>query len=128
MLIITAISASLLYKHSQLVMSLQPYLLQSLQIAELDQIHYFTTYIPLLVLRKDCVHLPTGILLDHTSFTVVNSGDLSLFYDTKKCTETCKKDILQDCSSNYKPRLTSLNVVPLIYWFELQDMLFGQVQ
>ena len=34
------------------------------------------------------------------------------------------KYILQDYRSDYKSRLTSLNLLPLMYWFELQDLLF----
>ena len=34
------------------------------------------------------------------------------------------KYILQDYRSDYKTRLTSLNLLPLMYWFELQDLLF----
>ena len=34
------------------------------------------------------------------------------------------KYILQDYHSDYKSRLTSLNLLPLMYWFELQDLLF----
>ena len=34
------------------------------------------------------------------------------------------KYILQDYSSNYKQRLVSLKLLPLMYWYELQDMLF----
>ena len=34
------------------------------------------------------------------------------------------KYILQDYSSNYKQRLMSLKLLPLMYWYELQDMLF----
>ena len=32
--------------------------------------------------------------------------------------------ILQNYSSNYKQRLMPLKLLPLIYWYELQDMLF----
>ena len=31
--------------------------------------------------------------------------------------------ILQDYSSNYKIRLTSLSLLPLMYWFELHDIM-----
>ena len=34
------------------------------------------------------------------------------------------KYIIQDYSSNYKQRLIFLNLLPLMYWYELQDMLF----
>ena len=34
------------------------------------------------------------------------------------------KYILHDYSSNYKQRLISLNLLPLMHWFELQDLLF----
>ena len=34
------------------------------------------------------------------------------------------KYILQDYSSNYKQRLVSLKLLPLMYWYELQDMMF----
>ena len=34
------------------------------------------------------------------------------------------KYILSDVSSSYKVRLLNLNLLPIMYWFELQDMLF----
>ena len=34
------------------------------------------------------------------------------------------KFVLNNYSSNYKARLTSLYLLPLMYWFELQDILF----
>ena len=34
------------------------------------------------------------------------------------------KFILNDFSSNYKSRLISLNLLPLMYWYELQDLMF----
>ena len=34
------------------------------------------------------------------------------------------KFILNDYTSNYKDRLITLNLFPLMYWYELQDILF----
>ena len=34
------------------------------------------------------------------------------------------KYILQDYTSDYKSRLLSLNILPLMYWLELQDLIF----
>lgn len=45
-----------------------------------------------------------------------------------KCLERVQrratKFVLQDYSSDYKTRLLSLKLLPLMYWFELQDILF----
>ena len=34
------------------------------------------------------------------------------------------KFIVNDYSSGYKQRLLSLNMLPLMYWYELQDLIF----
>ena len=34
------------------------------------------------------------------------------------------KYILQDYDSDYRTRLSKLNILPLMYWFELQDVMF----
>lgn len=50
-----------------------------------------------------------------------------LFKDIKnleKVQRRASKFILHDYSSNYRTRLLSLNLLPLSYWLELQDILF----
>ena len=34
------------------------------------------------------------------------------------------KYILNDYTNNYKERLTALNLLPLMYWYDLQDIMF----
>ena len=47
--------------------------------------------------------------------------DIRNFERIQRC---ATKFILQDYSSDYKTRLLSLNLVPLMQWYELQDMIF----
>ena len=42
----------------------------------------------------------------------------------EKIQRRATKYILNDSSSDYKSRLLSLNVLPLIYWLDLQDLVF----
>ena len=42
----------------------------------------------------------------------------------EKVQRRATKFILNDFSSDYKSRLISLNLLPLMYWYELQDLMF----
>ena len=47
--------------------------------------------------------------------------DIRNFERIQRC---ATKFILQDYLSDYKTRLLSLNLLPLMHWYELQDMMF----
>ena len=76
---------------------------------------------PILYLQKGSYFFPLFVLSYHT---VPLSGDLIYLNILEKVQKRATKFILNDYSLNYKNRLIAIHLLPLMYQFELNDLMF----